>query len=261
MGKKGFIRDIFSDTISSLLFTLTFVNVAFLIERLFAVKYYESYENFNKNIPWMGCCLIFVSLILGTILRILGRRKLYEFNTSIIVTLIVQIILLMIICGVMKIVKKQYKLNERIDDRLRYKKSMVASTTSIRYQTIENRNVIKLMTYFSISCSTMSILNVIVLLIRPKIAIDLKWVYFGNLLNNITPYFTAIFVPLTIILTEKKYHKKGAYVINTIIPISKIKKLPNTLENVGNKKIHDELKMDDETKKKIYFSNYNDQWR
>uniref|UniRef100_A0A0N5C2R9 Serpentine receptor class gamma n=1 Tax=Strongyloides papillosus TaxID=174720 RepID=A0A0N5C2R9_STREA len=255
------VKNRISDMISALLFALTFTNICALIERMYAVKYYEMYEKFNKDIPWMAIILLLTSLLLGVILRVLGVFQFYDLQIAIISTLILQIIVIMICFIIMKTANKQYTLNERIDNRLKNKKSIASTTTSMRYQTIENRNVIKLMTSFVIASAIMSFLNVVILLIKSKVIVDLKNVYLENLFSNLVPYFTAIFVPLTIIITEKRYYKKLMYCVYTYLPIWRKKNFVLPLKVISNTRINEEVHMNDETKKEIYFSKYEDQWK
>uniref|UniRef100_A0A0N4ZX94 G_PROTEIN_RECEP_F1_2 domain-containing protein n=1 Tax=Parastrongyloides trichosuri TaxID=131310 RepID=A0A0N4ZX94_PARTI len=257
------VRKVVTDVISITLFSLTFTTIGFIIERIISLIYYQEYENINLNVPWIGILLIIISWIIGIITRILGTYGYYDLQIAIISALIIQIICMAICYLIMVKSRKQYRLNKSIDKRIKNKMRVGTSTTSIRFQTIENKNVIKLMIAFTVTSAILSVLNVIFLLINIKVIAkhqDLSDLY--NLFSNLIPYFTAIIVPLSVIYTERRYHVIWIYYINVLTKCCNRKRNNvHPLEAIPNKRIQEEIKMDNEKQRDIYFSSYEDQWK
>uniref|UniRef100_A0AAF5CVN8 G-protein coupled receptors family 1 profile domain-containing protein n=2 Tax=Strongyloides stercoralis TaxID=6248 RepID=A0AAF5CVN8_STRER len=258
---RGPVRGYLTDLISVAFFSTTFTTIGFILERSVALIYYYKYENFCNNIPYIGIILIVISWIIGAILRILNR--IYNLNVFLFIysSSIIQITSQIVCFCIIKASKKQYTLNKSINSRLENIKYAKYSIISIKYQTIENRKIIKMMSYFIASTTITTTLDMIALGIENQFFFYIPNKTLRGFIGNFVPYLKACTVPVTVVFVDERLKKilisfMGNY-IGKIINRGSI--TPDAIMKDSNLK--NELTMTNDKLNEIYFSNYATQWK
>lgn len=163
--------------------------------------------------------------------------------------------------SIIKTSKKQYNLNECINARLENLKFSNFSIISIKYQTIENKKIVKMMSYFIATTTITTTLDLLSLVIEMEYLFPIRDKSLRSFIGNIIPYVTSWTVPFTVILTEEKLKKNLMWYLRKFTGkfIYKTSVTPESM--IKNSKLRDEINMPNDKQNEIYFSSYADQWK
>ncbi|CEF64490.1 7TM GPCR, serpentine receptor class e (Sre) family-containing protein [Strongyloides ratti] len=258
---RGPVRSYFTDLISVALFSTTFTTIGFILERSVALIYYYKYEYFCNNVPYIGITLIVISWIIGATLRIVSR--LYKLNVLLFVysSGIIQITSQIVCFCIIKASKRQYTLNESIKSRLENRKCTTSSVISIKYQTIENKKIIKMMSYFIATTTITTTLDMVALGIENGFFLHIPDKILVGFIGNVVPYLKACTVPLTVVFVDDRCKKILICLLGNFIGklINRGSVEPHHV--VKDSKLKNEINMSTDKLNEIYFTNYANQWK